>query len=292
MNTATQLKALIRNISKEKNVNAQVVLRNYMLERLLERISLSKYKHNFILKGGMLIAAMVGLDTRSTMDMDATVKGIMVSKETVKIMFDDILAVSINDEVTIVMENIEDIREEADYEGFRISLNTSFDGIRQNIKIDITSGDAITPREIKYKFNLMVESRAIEVMAYNIETVIAEKLETIISRGTTNTRMRDYYDIYILTKLQDDNINLETLTKALNSTALKRGTGVLLDSKSIIISEVKASNVMLNLWLRYQKKNSYVEDVSWDDVTGAVEIILKRVDPGLWGQWEVRERDK
>jgi hypothetical protein len=166
LNTATQLKALIRNVSKEKNVNAQILLRNYMLERLLERISLSKYKYNFILKGGMLIAAVVGLDTRSTMDMDATIKGVMVSKETIKIMFDEILAVNIDDHVVMTMKSIEDIREEVDYAGFRVSIDTNFDGIKQNIKIDITSGDAITPRAIKYKFSLMLENRTIEVLAY------------------------------------------------------------------------------------------------------------------------------
>ncbi|HEY5583554.1 MAG TPA: nucleotidyl transferase AbiEii/AbiGii toxin family protein [Ruminiclostridium sp.] len=278
MNSATQLKALIRNISKDKKVNAQILLRNYMLERLLERISISQYKHNFILKGGMLIAAMVGIDTRSTMDMDATIKGVPVSKENIKIMFDEILAVNVNDNVDFTINSIDDIRDEADYTGFRVSLNTIFDGIKQTLKIDITTGDTITPREIVYKFNLMLENRTIEVMAYNLETVLAEKLETIISRGTTNTRMRDFYDVYILTKLQADNINQKLLDEALNRTAINRGTDPLLDNKGLIVSEIITSSIMQDLWIRYQKKYDYADDISWGDVMGAVQATLNISD--------------
>lgn len=274
MNTATQLKALIRNISKDKKVNAQILLRNYMLERLLERISMSEYKHNFILKGGMLIAAMVGVDTRSTMDMDVTIKGVPVSKETIKMMFDEILTINVSDSVGITINSIDDIRDEADYAGFRVSLNTIFDGIKQNLKIDITTGDTITTCEVEYKFNLMFEDRTIEVLAYNLETVLAEKLETIISRGTTNTRMRDFYDIYILTKLQADNIYQKLLAEALNGTATKRGTVALLDNKGLIVSEIKTSSIMQDLWIRYQKKYDYAADISWSDAMGAVEDTL------------------
>ncbi len=274
MNTATQLKALIRNISKEKKINAQILLRNYMFERLLERISVSKYKHNFILKGGMLIAAIVGIDTRSTMDMDATIKGIPVTKETIKVMFDEILGVNNNDNVDMSINGIDYIRDEAEYAGFRIILNTNFDGIKQTLKIDITTGDTITPCEIGYKFSLMLEDRTIEVLAYNLETVLAEKLETIISRGTTNTRMRDFYDIYILTKLQADNINQKLLVDALNETAKKRGTVALLDNKALIVSEISSSNILQDLWTRYRKKYDYAEDVSWSDVMSAVEVTL------------------
>jgi predicted nucleotidyltransferase component of viral defense system len=277
VNTATQLKALIRNVSKDKKVNAQILLRNYMFERLLERISLSKYKNNFILKGGMLIAAMVGIDTRSTMDMDATIKGIPVSKETIRIMFDEILDVKINDSVTMIIKNIDDIRDEADYAGFRVSLDSNFDEVKQNLKIDITTGDTITPREVEYKFNLMFEDRAIEVLAYNLETVLAEKLETIISRGTANTRMRDFYDIYILTKLQANNINYKLLAEALNGTSIKRGTFALFENKSLIISEIKTGSSMQDLWKRYKKKYTYAEDITWDDVMSAVEVLLNAI---------------
>jgi predicted nucleotidyltransferase component of viral defense system len=274
VNSATQLKALIRNVSKDKKVNAQILLRSYMLERLLERISVSRYKNNFILKGGLLIAAMVGIDARSTMDMDVTIKGVPVSKESIKMMFDEILSVNVNDCLGITINSIDDIRNEADYTGFGVSLNTIFDGIKQNLKIDITTGDTITPREVEYKFNLMFENRAIDVMAYNIETVLAEKLEALISRGTTNTRMRDYYDIYILKKLQAADINQKLLVEALHCTAIKRGTVVLLNNKGLITSEIKTSSIMQNMWTRYRKKYDYAEDISWDDLMSVVEDML------------------
>lgn len=224
MNTATQLKALIRNLSKEKNINAQILLRNYMFERLLERISLSNYRHSFILKGGMLIAAMVGLDTRSTMDMDATIKGIPVTRESIRTMFDEICLISINDSVKMSVREIENIHDEAEYAGLRVTLDTYFDRVNQTLKVDITTGDKITPKEISYSFKLMLESRSIEVLAYNIETVMAEKLETKISRSTANTRMRDFYDIYILTELQAENINIGLLSDAIIATVNERGT--------------------------------------------------------------------
>ncbi|MHB8963722.1 MAG: nucleotidyl transferase AbiEii/AbiGii toxin family protein [Saccharofermentanales bacterium] len=274
MNTATQLKALIRNIAKEKKVNAQVLLRHYMLERLLERISESKYRNNFILKGGLLISSMAGIDNRSTMDMDTTIKGIAVSKETIEMMIDEILGISINDNVNMKIKGIEDIREEADYSGFRVSIDTNFDGIRLNIKIDITTGDTITPREIEYKYNLMFEDRPIEVLAYNLETVLAEKLETIISRGTINTRMRDFYDIYILSKMPNDKINNTILNEAIVGTATKRGTLALFNDKRRIISEVKSSSIMQDLWAMYQKKYDYAADFTWDDVIWAVENVF------------------
>lgn len=275
MNTATQLKALIRNMSKEKNINAQILLRNYMLERLLERISLSKYKHKFILKGGMLIAAMVGLDTRSTMDMDATLKGAAVSQETIKLMFEEILAVPLEDGVNMNVKSIEDIRDEADYAGLRISLNTIFDGVKQNLKVDITTGDKITPREVSFSFKLMFEPRTIEVFAYNLETVLAEKLETIISRSTINTRMRDFYDVYILVKLQAEKIDNDLLTKALNATATARGTVQLMSEAKKIIAEIEQSKIIQGLWKRYQKKYNYAEDISWNEVMIALNGMLK-----------------
>lgn len=274
MNTATQLKALIRNISKDKGVNAQVLLRNYMFERLLERISVSKYRQNFILKGGMLIAAMVGIDTRSTMDMDATVKGVPVTEKTIRDMFEEIVSINVNDGIDISVNRVSNIRDEAEYKGFRVSLDASFDRIKQTLQIDITTGDTITPREVEYKFTLMFEDRTIEVLAYNLETILAEKLETIISRGTANTRMRDFYDIYILKKLQTNSINQKQLAEALDKTVASRGTAGLLGNKVLIVSEIKESSIMQNLWRDYQKVYNYAEDVLWGDVIGAVEAAL------------------
>lgn len=275
MNTSTQIKALIRNLSKDKKINAQILLRNFMLERLLERISLSAYKHNFILKGGMLIAAMVGLDARSTMDMDATIKGIPITKEILVAMFEEILKIPLDDGVLMTVSSVLDIRDDDEYNGYRLSFSTLFDGIKQTLKVDITTGDIVTPQEVSYKFDLMLENRSIEVLAYNIETVLAEKLETIITRGTANTRMRDFYDVYIISKLQAKNIDKSLLSQALTATATKRGTIMLIDDAMLIISELEKSEIMQGMWLRYQKKFSYAEGILWEEATMAVGDILE-----------------
>ena len=270
MKSSTQLKALIRNLAKEKKINAQILMRNYMLERLLERISSSKYRFNFVLKGGMLVAAMVGLDARATIDMDATIKGYPLSEESVKEIFEKILAVPIDDGTQIRIKHIDAIRDEADYNGLRVSLEAIFDGIRTPLKIDITAGDKITPREISYRFNLMFEDRQIDIFAYNLETVLAEKLETFISRGITNTRMRDFYDIFILLKMHSDSLDKELLAKALASTAENRGTFGSFAASRDIIDEVSKDISIQGLWESYRKKYSYAEDISWDEVMAAV----------------------
>jgi predicted nucleotidyltransferase component of viral defense system len=194
MNNAMQLKAMIKNISKSKNISAQIIMQNYMLERLLERISLSPYQSNFILKGGFLIAAMVGLDTRATMDMDATIKGLPVNVETITTMFEEICRIPVNDDITFSIKRTEVIRKDAEYPGLRVALDAEFPPMAVPLKIDITAGDKITPKEIVYEFKLLLEPRTIKILAYNLETIIAEKLETVISRGDQNTRLRDYYE--------------------------------------------------------------------------------------------------
>lgn len=170
--TARQLKDLIRNLSKKNAADAQILMRNYMMERFLERISLSSYRDKFILKGGMLVAAMVGLDARSTMDLDATVKGANVSVEDVENMMAEIIAVPIDDGVTFQVKSISEIMDEAEYPGIRVTMTTLFDGVRTPLKIDISTGDAITPKEVRYSFKLMLEDRSIDVWAYNLETVL------------------------------------------------------------------------------------------------------------------------
>ena len=235
------------------------------MERFLERISLSEYKNQFILKGGMLVAAMVGLDARATMDLDATIKGTNVSVEDVEMIISQIISIPLNDGVSFRIKRISEIMEEADYPGVRVSLETKFDGVITPLKIDISTGDVITPREIKYKFNLMLEDRTIEVWAYNLETVLAEKLETVISRNVTNTRMRDFYDIYILQKLHGEQLKKQVLWNALVATAKKRGTLDLIEAEDIreIFDEIESSPVMETLWKTYQKNYSYATNVSW-----------------------------
>ena len=196
--TARQLKDLIRNLSKDKAADAQILMRNYMMERFLERISLSEYRDKFILKGGMLVAAMVGLDARSTIDIDATVKGAMVDIEEIENMIATIISVPVDDGMEFRVKRISEIMDEAEYPGIRVSMETRFDSVITPLKIDISTGDAITPREVRYSFKLMLKDRSIEIWAYNLETVLAEKLETVVSRATTNTHMRDFYDLHIL----------------------------------------------------------------------------------------------
>ena len=274
--TARQLKDLIRNLSKKKSADAQILMRNYMMERFLERISLSEYKNQFILKGGMLVAAMVGLDARATMDLDATIKGTNVSVEDVEMIISQIISqiisIPLDDGVSFRVKRISEIMEEADYPGVRVSMETKFDGVITPLKIDISTGDVITPREIKYKFNLMLEDRTIEVWAYNLETVLAEKLETVISRNVTNTRMRDFYDIYILQKLHGEQLKKQVLWNALVATAKKRGTLDLIEAEDIreIFDEIESSLVMETLWKTYQKNYSYAADISWHTIMKSI----------------------
>ena len=188
--TARQLKDLIRNLSREKSADAQILMRNYMMERFLERISLSEYRDKFILKGGMLVAAMVGLDARSTMDLDATIKGANVNVEDIENLISSIVTVPIDDGVKFQLKSISEIMDEAEYPGIRVSMSTTFDGVVTPLKIDISTGDAITPREVRYSFKLMLEDRSIDIWAYNLETVLAEKLETIITRATPRNDMK------------------------------------------------------------------------------------------------------
>lgn len=272
--TSKQLKDLIRNLSKKKSVNAQILMRNYMMERFLERISLSDYKDKFILKGGMLVAAMVGLDARSTMDLDATVKGVDVNLDTVREIVISIISVQVDDGVKFNVKNISEIMEEAEYPGVRVDIEAEFDGVRTPLKIDISTGDIITPREIQYSFRLMLEDRSIDVWAYNLETVLAEKLETIIFRNNTNTRMRDFYDIYILLQLYGKDIDPQVLHKALAATAKKRGTLEYLTEAKEIFDEVQNDSVMQKLWKSYQNKFSYAEEISWNSIMDSVRTLF------------------
>lgn len=273
--TATQLKDLIRNLSKKKSADAQILMRNYMMERFLERISVSKYQDKFILKGGMLVAAMVGLDARATMDIDATIKGADVNVEAVEQIITDIVSVPLEDGVTFRIKQISEIMDEAEYPGVRVSMETEFDGVRTPLKIDISTGDVITPREIQYSFKLMLEERSIEVWAYNLETVMAEKLETVISRNITNTRMRDFYDIHILLSLYGNTLNKKIFGEALQATAKKRETEYHLKDAQDIFAEVQNDSNMEKLWKSYQKKFSYAEDISWEMAMESVRELYR-----------------
>ena len=282
--TARQLKDLIRNLSKKKSADAQILMRNYMMERFLERISLSEYKNQFILKGGMLVAAMVGLDARATMNLDATIKDTNVSVEDVEMIISKIISIPLNDGVLFRIKRISEIMEEADYPGVRVSMETKFDGVITPLKIDISTGDIITPREIKYKFNLMLENRTIEVWAYNLETVLAEKLETVISRNVTNTRMRDFYDIYILQKLYGEQLSKDVLRDALVATAKKRETLEQIETEDIdeVFDEIQSSSVMENLWKAYQRNYSYSADIPWHTIMKSIRTLYEIISKNTY----------
>lgn len=275
MKNAMQLKAIIKNLAKEKHISAQLVMQNFMLERLLERISISRYQQNFILKGGFLIAAMVGLDTRATMDMDATIKGLPVNEQAVREMFEEICKVELDDDVTFSFRSIGEIREGDVYAGYRVSLSANYPPMAVPLKLDITTGDKITPKEIEYRFKLLLEDRSINVLAYNLETIMAEKMETVISRGDQNTRPRDYYDIYILAKLQYSNLESNALKMALNATTQKRGSSAIVKDYRRIINTVRNSEIMHKQWNNYQKDFEYATEITFED---ACDTVVKLMD--------------
>ena len=274
MKNAMQLKAIVKNMAKEKKIAAQLVLQNYMLERFLERVSLSSYRENFIIKGGFLIASMVGLDTRATMDMDATIKGYPVNEETIQNMIMGILTVQVDDSISFEFKSVGEIREGDEYTGYRVALTANYEKMAVPLKLDITTGDKITPREIEYEYKLMLEDRSICVLAYNLPTILAEKLETVISRGDQNTRPRDYYDIFILTKLQSGNIDRGTLREALMATAEKRGSIELIKQYAEIMQVVRNSPVMNRQWDDYRKDFEYAAGIEFEETCNAVITIM------------------
>ena len=281
MKDAMQLKAIMKNLSKEKHISAQLLLQNYMMERLLERISQSRYKEYFIIKGGFLIAAMVGLDTRATMDIDATIKGYPVTEKTIKTMFEEICDIYIPDDIVFEFKHIGEIREGDEYTGYRVSVTANYAPMAVPLKLDITTGDVITPKEISFAYPMMLEDRTISVLAYNLETILAEKIETVISRSDQNTRPRDYYDIYILYRLWKNNVNVHNLQCALKATGEKRGSVNLLTEYKRIMEVVVNSEVMSKQWKKYQKDFAYASEVSFKDACNTVTRIMDII-----GQWK------
>ena len=271
IHSSKQLKDLIRNLSKEVGIEAHVLIRKYMMERFLERVSSSKYNGSFILKGGMLVAAFVGVEARATMDIDTTIKGIPVTIVDMERTITEISNIDLDDNVKFRIKKVSEIMDEAEYSGIRFSMDAVLDGAVIPLKIDISTGDVITPREIAYSYKLMFEDRTIPIMTYPIETVLAEKLETVISRSITNTRMRDFYDIHILLKSQ--NINADILALALERTAKKRGNFKLLENAESVLKIVKSDEDMKRLWNIYQKKFKYAGEYTWDEVIHSVREL-------------------
>ena len=272
---ATQLKAKVRNLSGGDSQKAQTLIRNFMMERFLERIVLSQYRNSFILKGGMLVAAIVGLDTRATMDIDTTVKSLTLSKDNVIKIVEDIIAVEIPDGVQFRIAKVTDIMEEHDYPGIRVMLEATLDKLRQAVKIDISTGDIITPGAMEYSYSLMFEDRSISMWTYNLETLLAEKLETIMARGTANTRMRDFYDIYTISR--QEGFNKEVLKSAFFATSTKRNTTEQIPDLINIIVAVASEDTMALQWENFQKESFFVGELSWNDVIESVKVLALSV---------------
>lgn len=273
-----QLKAKIKNISKEKNISAQLVLQNYMMERFIERISLSDFQDQMIIKGGLLISSIVGLDSRATMDIDMTVKGKPVNEAFILDYINEISRININDEVKFDVVSITEIREMDDYFGFRVSLIAGIGTMKIPLKIDITTGDKIIPSEISYEYPLMFENRSIKIKAYNLETILSEKIETVISRGNQNTRMRDFYDVYILIKLKSKNIDYNILRLAIEETSQKRDSLNLLLNYKEIISNIENNNEMLVRWENYRNSFNYARTIDFNEICKLLTEILEKID--------------
>jgi len=270
---AMSLKAKIRNLAKKKDMSAQVVLQNYMFERFLERLSKSDYNDKFILKGGMLIAALVGIDNRATMDMDATIKNYPINRDSLTKAINEICCVEVDDDVVFSFMGIDSIRDEDAYGGYRVSIQADYDTIITPMQIDITTGDAITPKEVLYLFKMIFEEGTIGVWAYNIETVLAEKVETILRRGELNTRPRDFYDVYILTKTQ--NFDASVFMEALRKTTEHRETAHIFNDIEKRIEDLQKSDSLKSRWMKYTKDYRYAEDISYDDVINALRMLIE-----------------
>ncbi len=267
MKTPEQLKGAIRNIAKEKNLRTQEVLQIFFFERILARLSASPYKTNFILKGGLLISSMIGISERTTIDMDTTVRGIPMEEDTIERIVNEILGIDADDGITFSFTKIESIREDDVYNNFRVHLTASYGKIQNKMKIDITTGDQITPSAVKYNFHSLFSENDIPIMAYTLETILAEKYETILRRNISNTRARDFYDLYALFHLYHDRINLSYFQLAVKHTSAKRGSSELMPQYEGLCKMISAEPDLLAQWNAYTEDFSYAAFLSFQDVT-------------------------
>jgi len=276
MNTVIQLKAHISNLSRKTGVKPEVLYRNYMTERFLKRLSLAQYKSHIVLKGGLLIAYMVGFESRATMDLDGTIRGYPVTEENLKAMLNDIISIPADDNISFKLNTMNPIMLDTDYECLRVNMTAVFEKLKISLKLDISTGDAITPHPIEFYHKLMFGEGQIEIFAYNLETILAEKIETVIRRNIANSRMRDYYDIYILMKLKEQNINFELLKSALQATSKNRDSTSVIKNTFVIFEDIKINVQLQNLWESYCADYEYAKDIKWNNVCASIhEILLK-----------------
>ncbi len=277
MKSPEQLKGYLRNLSVEKNISAQELLQVFMFERLIERISLSKYKKNLVLKGGLLVASLSGISERSTMDMDTTIVNYPMTEEAIRKMVLDIITIKIDDLIFFNFKSIIPIRKKDQYQNFSVSIEAVYEKIIVPLKIDITTGDVITPKEIEYQYKFLFSEKGVNIYTYTLETILAEKIETILSRGVINTRARDFYDIYLLYKIKKDEIKWDQLREALINTTNNRNSFDALNNSKIILNDVSQSNIVKTSWNRYQNENAYSKNVDISESIVILELMLKRI---------------
>lgn len=259
------------NLAQRCDITTNEILQNYMFERVLERLSKSKYKNNFILKGGLLLSSIMGIDTRTTMDMDTCIKGINLDDTQLYEVLNEILSIDVNDNIKFYIKNSKPIREDDDYGGLKYNLLAQYENLRVNLSIDIATGDLITPKEIEYDYKMMFEDRSLQIMTYNIETIIAEKFQTVISRGILNSRMKDYYDLYYLTTYKQ--YSKDILRQAIKNTFEKRNTNI--ENVQKVISEIATSDFTKNLWNEYRKKFKYAKNIEYEQIMKKIKLLAE-----------------
>ena len=275
--TPEQVKGRIKNVAKENKADARTLMRIYMMERFLERVANSRYKDNFIIKGGMLVTAMVGVALRSTMDIDTSIKNQNLSVEDARRIVDEIKDIDLGDGVTFEVKEVSNIMDEMEYPGIRFTMNVVMGKLVTPMKIDISTGDVITPRAIDYKYKLLLDDCSISLWSYNLETILAEKLQTVLARGLLNTRMRDFYDIKTLLSIYEHDIDADVLKKAFEATSKKRSTENLKEEAPKIMAAVSDDAQLHTLWKSYQNKYPYAADISYEDIMESTMLLWGKI---------------
>lgn len=272
--TPEQIKGRIKSVAKQNNADARTLMRIYMMERFLERLAQSEYRDNFIIKGGILVTAMIGVTHRSTMDIDTSMKNLNLSAEDALRVVNQVKDIDLDDGVSFDVKDVSNIMDEMEYPGIRVTMNANVGRLVTPLKIDISTGDVITPRAIEFNYDLLLEDRSISLWSYNLETILAEKLQTVLARGILNTRMRDFYDIRMLLDTYEDKVNKAVLKDAFAATCKKRGTDHLQEQAEEIIKIIEADEQLQVLWRAYQKKYSYAAEIDYASVISGVRKLM------------------
>lgn len=275
--TPEQIKGRIKSVAKQNNADARTLMRVYMMERFLERLAQSEYRDNFIIKGGILVTAMIGVAHRSTMDIDTSMKNLNLSAEDALRVVNQVKDIDLDDGVSFEVKDVSNIMDEMEYPGIRVTMNANVGRLITPLKIDISTGDVITPRAIEFNYDLLLEDRSISLWSYNLETILAEKLQTVLARGILNTRMRDFYDIRMLLDTYEDKVNKAVLKDAFAATCKKRGTDNLQEQADEIIKIIEADEQLQVLWRAYQKKYSYAAEIDYASVISGVRKLMDSI---------------